>query len=165
MKCRMNQEVDEAHPESFDIMKALRAFSSKHGPSLADAAYAAMDIFEHPEHAQDRLMVVVVRPRPHSKRPETAFYCYAAQVYKQDAVPMPPAQMAQMRLMVKTTNESRVQRGAAGTFLVMLHNVEGCMTNMVPFAFQITGEDPLPEDSKHNWRSTLLHMLNSGIVQ
>ena len=40
MKCRMNQEVDEQHPEAFDVMKALRAFSSKHGPSLADAAYA-----------------------------------------------------------------------------------------------------------------------------
>ncbi|KAI0752799.1 hypothetical protein C8Q80DRAFT_1267288 [Daedaleopsis nitida] len=165
MKCKMNKEVDDLHPWSLDTMKALRDFSSKHGPSLADAAYAALNIFNEPERAFDRLLVVVVRPRPNSRRPETGFYCYAAEVYKHADVPFPPDQMAQMKLMLKTTNETRIQRGAAGTFLVMMHNMEGCMTNMVPFAFTVRGENPLPEDRRQTWRSELLRMLNNGIIQ
>ena len=164
----MNQEVDELHPGSVDVMKALRDFSSKHGPSLADAAYAALNIFREPERAQDSLLVVVVRPRPQSKRPETGFYCYAAQVWKQDDIPVPPEQMAQMKAMLKATNESRIKRGSAGTFLVFMHNMEGCMTNMVPFAFKVGGDDgknPLPEDRRETWRSHLLRMLNDGIIQ
>ena len=169
MKCRMNQAVDEQYPESFDTMKALRQFSSKHGPSLADAAYAALDIFRRPERAESHLLVVVVRPRSNSKRPETGFYCYAAEVFEQGSIPSKsPQELAQLKLMLKNLNETRREKGASGTFLVFKHNMEGCMTNMVPFAFSVGGDngrDPLPEDRRETWRAHLLRMLNSGLIQ
>lgn len=66
MKCRMIQEVDE-------LSRILRHhespcdFSSRDDPSFAGAAYAALNIFREPERAQTHLLVVV-RPRPNSKR-------------------------------------------------------------------------------------------------
>ena len=57
----MNRLSDTLRPDSIDVMKRLRAFSSKHGPSLVDGGYAAMNIFKHPEGALDSVGRVVSR--------------------------------------------------------------------------------------------------------
>lgn len=73
--------------------------------------------------------------------------------------------MAQVTLMLQKVNESRLQRGKAGTFLIFMHNMEGCMTTMGSFAFEVSDDNPLLEDRRETWRNHLFRMLNDGIIQ
>nr|VWO94968.1 Zn(2)-C6 fungal-type domain-containing protein [Ganoderma boninense] len=164
-KCNMNRLADALRPDSVDVMKRLRAFSSKHGPSLADGGFAAMNIFEHPERATDSVFAVAMRPRRDSTRPETGFYVYDAGVFKIADLPYPPGELAKIREMIVTAGNTWKQRGAAGVFLVMMHNVEGCMSNMVPFTYYEEAENHLPKEMQENWKPYMLHMMNEGIVQ
>ncbi|KAM5537923.1 hypothetical protein V8D89_008399 [Ganoderma adspersum] len=164
-KCTMNRLSDTLRPDSVDVMKRLRAFSSKHGPSLADGGYAAMNIFEHPERAMDSAFAVVMRPRRNSTRPETGFYVYDAGVFRLADLPYPPEERAKIKEMIVTSGNTWKKHGAAGVFLVMMHNVEGCMSNMVPFTYYERAENHLSKEMMENWKPYMLRMMNEGIVQ
>ena len=156
----MNQLIDALHPDSIDVMKRLRAFSSKHGPSLADGGYAAMNIFKHPERAMDSVFAVAMHPRRDSTRPETGFYVYDARVFRLADLPYPGEGQERIKEMIVTSGNTWKKHGAAGVFLVMMHNVEGCMSNMVPFTYYKRAENHLS-----NWKMHMLRMMNEGLVQ
>ena len=164
-KCNRNRLIDTLRPDSVDVMKRLRAFSSKHGPSLADGGYAAMKIFEHPERAMDSVFAVAMRPRRDSTRPETGFCVYDAGVFKLADLPYPPEERANLKELIVTAGNTYKKHGAAGVFLVMMHNVEGCASNVVPFTYYERGENHLSKEMQENWKPYMLRMMNEGIVQ
>ncbi|KAI1787839.1 hypothetical protein LXA43DRAFT_895657 [Ganoderma leucocontextum] len=148
-------------------MKRLRALSVKHGPSLCNGGYAAMNIFEHPERAMDSVFAVAMRPRRDSTRSETGFYAYDAQVFRIADLPYSEGRRDSIKEMIVAAGARGAQRkfGAAGVFMVMIHNAEGCMTSAVPFTYFHLSENPHSTDRQENWKAHMLWMLNEGIVQ
>ena len=83
-------------------MKRLRAFSSKHVPSLADEGYAAMNIIQ----SAYSVFAVPIRPCCNSTRPETGFYVYEAAVFRLANLPYPPEERAKIKEMIVTSSEA-----------------------------------------------------------
>ena len=144
----MNQLLDTLGPDSVDVMKRLRAFSSKHVPSLADGGYAAMNIIQ----SAYSVFAVPMRPCRNSTRPETVSYVYEAAAFRLADLLYPPEEQAKIKEMIVTSGEMWKKHGAAGVFLVMMHNVERCMSNMVPFTYYERAENHPSTEMMENWK-------------
>ncbi|OBZ69681.1 hypothetical protein A0H81_10193 [Grifola frondosa] len=156
-KCKVNQR---AHGGLGDVpapLKDLRAFTSKHRPSLAEAGIRALDACADPSRTKKFLLVVFLRSRPDSRRIETMFYATGADVVPFDMFP----QAEEMRGMLRLAHEENVRTGFMGTLNVILLCVDTGTSNVMPVGFDPhTPLEPLSMD----WKSCLMKKLNEGIV-
>ena len=90
---------------------------------------------------------------------------YEAAVFRLADLPYPPEERARIKEMIVTSDETWKKHGAVGVFLVIMHNVEGCMSNMVPFTCYEREENHLSKEMMENWGPHMLRMMNEGVVQ
>lgn len=139
------------------VLQRLRAFTSKHRPSVADAGVRALNLHSDPKRAKDFVLVIFLRAREGSRRTETAFFATGADVVSFDFFP----QKEEMRQQLQHAHEQNVRsgRGMIGALFVVLMAVDAMATNIAPVGF--SRDVCVPPG---NWKEELLHRLNDGIV-
>ena len=141
-------------------MKDLRAFTSKHRPTISEAASTALGVARDPKRAQEYVFVIFLRPRPTSTHVETAFFAFGAAVVPFSA--FSPEQVAEMKGQLKSAHDLNVRNGSLGAMEVILMCLDPNVVNVVMMGFS---GDPSPvENPGKNWKHWLLHRLNEGIV-
>ncbi|KAI0669543.1 hypothetical protein C8Q78DRAFT_184740 [Trametes maxima] len=141
-------------------MKDLRAFTSKHRPTISSAARTALGCVENPKRAQEYVFVIFLRPRPSSSHIETAYWALGAAVVPFSA--FPPDQIAEMKGQLKSATDLNVANGSLGAMEVILMCIDPNVVNVVMMGFS-DGPSPVEEPGK-NWKHWLLHRLNEGLV-
>lgn len=138
--------------------KLLRAFTSKHRPTLCQCAYLALILDRFPENADDMIFLVQVRKRPGANRTELAYIV-------ENASPIPYSQFrhqeAEMQAVRKAAHESQRGLGYDGTFMMMLLDVENGMSNIAPGSFKVKDANPTPIP----WKDYLIQQLNEGRIR
>jgi len=149
------------NPDQLKIWELLRAFTSKHRPTLAEAGCRALDVGVDAGNATRNVLVVFLQHRPEHKRTENAFYVMSAQVLPfehfgdQKAAEM-REQLASLNRQNKNSNT-----GALGNLFVVLFCTQPVMMNVAAVAFHW---DVKLQKPGQEWREWLTKRLNEGIV-
>jgi len=158
VKCQINRRLNE-RPGQGSALAALRAFTSKHRPTVAEAGILSLNLWDDPSRASRDVLTIFVRSRPESKRVETSFYVTGA-----DVVPIRsfgPASSDEMREQRKIFAEENRRCGRMGAILVVLNCVDTGVSNIAPVGF---GEGIFGMSSAKPWKEWMMHRLNEGIV-
>ncbi|KAI9067489.1 hypothetical protein FKP32DRAFT_1563700 [Trametes sanguinea] len=160
-KCAINRKYQPDGGGEPKPVKDLRAFTSKHRPSISVAAQAALQVLSDPKRAEQYVFAIFLRPRPKgAAHIETAFWAIGAAVVPFSA--FPPDQVAEMKGQLKSARDLNVANGALGAMEVVLMCIDPNVVNVVMMGF---GDGPSPiEDPGPNWKHWLLHRLNAGLV-
>ncbi|KAJ6454207.1 hypothetical protein C8R45DRAFT_882233 [Mycena sanguinolenta] len=159
-KCAINRSNAEMMPKtSLDTLKALRAFTSKHRPTIAEAGIRALGVFTDPSRAEHDLLLILLRPRLESPRVETTFWVTAANVVPISTFP----QREEMRGQLKVASDANKRSGMAGALFVMLMDIEGGTTNVAPVGFPKASPELL-DPASAAWETWLTTRLNEGVV-
>lgn len=141
-------------------MKDLRAFTSKHRPTISEAASTALGVAQDPQRAQEFVFVIFLRPRPTSAHIETAFFAFGAAVVPFSA--FSEQQHTEMKAQLKSAHDLNVKNGSLGAMEVVLMCLDPNVVNVVMMGFS---DDPSPiENPGTKWKHWLMHRLNEGIV-
>ncbi|OBZ69682.1 hypothetical protein A0H81_10192 [Grifola frondosa] len=159
-KCMLNQEALAEMGGMQTALKALRGFTSKHRPTLAQAGMHALDACADPTRAQNYVFVVYLRRRADSRRAETAYYALGAAAVPFDA--FPKLQAEEMRRQLRVAHELNVSDGCMGALDVIMLCIDEGIFNIVPVGFD--PDTPLARLGASDWRHWLLKRLNEGIV-
>ncbi|CDO78120.1 hypothetical protein BN946_scf184596.g2 [Trametes cinnabarina] len=159
-KCAINRKYQPggggAEPKP---RKDLRAFTSKHRPSIAVAASAALQV----NTAQDYVFAIFLRPRSKgAAHIETAFWALGAAVVPITA--FPPDRIAEMKGQLKSAHALNVANGALGAMEVVLMSVDPSppVVNVVMMGF---GDGPSSiEEPGPDWKHWLLRRLSDVVV-
>lgn len=159
-KCRLNSRREQ-FPELavFDgKLKALRAFTGKHRPTLCECGVRALELGANIGNAEDKFLVVRVRTRAGAQRAELSFVAEDVGVMRYDA--LPPASAAEMKAVLRDMDAVNRRQGSDGTFFIMVLDVETGVRNNAPVGFskESTYATPMP------YREMLFRNLNEGIV-
>ncbi|KAJ7512145.1 hypothetical protein B0H11DRAFT_1699310 [Mycena galericulata] len=149
-------------PQQADTLKNLRAFTSKHRPTVAEAGIRAFNVLADPARAERDLLMILLRPRP-GPRTETSFHVTGTYVVPIDT--FPSAQ--EMRGQLKQQSEDNKRTGQAGAIFVTLMDTDTGTMNIAPVGFPKASRahglmDPLPFGL--SWEEWLTKRLNDGIV-
>ena len=161
-KCRLNTRREAlANPAlGFvdDKLKALRAFTGKHRPTLCECGVRALDLGRNPSNAETKFFLVRVRERAGAKKVELSYEFVDAQVVDYDS--LFPSLAAEMKGVLDTMNVINKQQGLDGTLFVVLHDMESGVRNNAPVGFskQAAYSRPMP------YLEMLSQCLNEGIV-
>ncbi|KAI0752798.1 hypothetical protein C8Q80DRAFT_1267287 [Daedaleopsis nitida] len=159
-KCALNRKYQPDGGGEPKPMKDLRAFTSKHRPTISEAAATALGVAEDPKRAQEFVFVIFLRPRPASTHVETAFFAFGAVIVPFSA--FTPDQEREMRGQLKNAHDLNVKNGSQGAMEVVLICLDPNVVNVVMMGFS---DDPSPvENPGENWKHWLLHRLNEGIL-
>ena len=159
-KCALNRKYQPAGGGEPKPMKDLRAFTSKHRPTISEAAATALGVAQDPKRAQEFVFVIFLRPRPASGRIETAFFAFGAAVVPFSA--FSKEQIAEMKGQLKSAHDLNVKNGSLGAMEVVLMCMDPNVVNVVMMGFS---DDPSPlENPGENWKHWLLNRLNEGVV-
>ncbi|KAL1937857.1 hypothetical protein VTO73DRAFT_12750 [Trametes versicolor] len=159
-KCAINRKYQPAGGGEPKPMKDLRAFTSKHRPSISSAAQAALGVAKNPQRAQEYVFAIFLRPRSNPTRTETAFWALGAAIVPFSA--FPPDQIAEMKGQLKSATDLNVANGSLGAMEVVLMCIDPNVVNVVMMGFS-DGPSPV-EDPGAKWKHWLLHRLNEGMV-
>ena len=142
---------------SVETSRLLRAFTSKHRPSIADAGVRALNLHADPKRAKDFALVIFLRSREGSRRTETAFYATGADVVSFDYFPTKD----EMREQLQYAHDQNVRAGAdlIGALFVVLVDVDTMISNIAPVGFSREVCEP-----PGNWKEDLLRRLNDGAI-
>lgn len=156
-KCRLNQRIGNTPSINPNSVRLLRAFTSKHRPSIAEAGVRALNLHADPKRAKDFVLVVFLRLREGSRRTETAYYATGADVTAIDSFP----QKDEMRQQLQHAyhQHRRSGRDIIGALFVVLMALDDMTTNVAPVVF--SREVCIPPG---NWKEELLQRINDGIV-
>lgn len=159
-KCALNRKYQPLGGGEPKPVKDLRAFTSKHRPTISEAASTALEVAKDPKRAQDYVFVIYLRPRPSSTRAETSFFAFGAAVVPFSA--FSNEQVAEMKGQLKSAHDLNVRNGSLGAMEVVLMCLDPNVVNVVMMGFS---DDPSPLDNPGDqWKHWLLHRLNDGIV-
>ncbi|KAJ7331049.1 hypothetical protein DFH08DRAFT_882204 [Mycena albidolilacea] len=116
--------IDRAHIQrlsttSINVPKGLRAFSSKHRLTIAEAGVRALGIFGEPTRAERDVLPVLLRPRLDSPRVETTFWVTATHVAPLANFP----RAEEMREQLKLSSDANRRSGMAGGLFVVLMKI------------------------------------------
>lgn len=138
-------------------LKTLRAFTSKHRPTLGECGVRALDLGRNPRNAQEKFLKINVRQRPGMQLADVLYVVEDAEVVAY--ADLPPEQVAEMLGVLGEMNKNR-GRGMEGTFFVMLHDVVTELKNITPitYAKSATYSRQLP------YKEFLMEHLNNGIT-
>ncbi|KAH9846497.1 hypothetical protein C2E23DRAFT_575533 [Lenzites betulinus] len=159
-KCAINRKYQPTVGIEPKPMKDVRAFTSKHRPSISKAAAAALDVANAPQNAQQSVFAVFLRPRPSSSRTETSFWAVGAAVVPFSA--FPAVHIAEMKGQLKAAHDLNVANGSLGAMEVVMVCIDPNVMNVVMMGF--SGSRTPIEDPGTNWKHWLLHRLNEGLV-
>ncbi|KAI0629515.1 hypothetical protein C8Q77DRAFT_291674 [Trametes polyzona] len=141
-KCALNRKYQPSGGIEPKPMKDLRAFTSKHRPSISSAAQAALGVSEKPQRAQENVFVIFLRPRPSSSRTETLFWALGAAVVPFSA--FPSDQVAEMKGQLKSAHDLNVANGSLGAMEVVLMCIDPNVVNVVMMGFS-DGPSPVED--------------------
>lgn len=155
--------MESTSPSDDERWKNLRAFTSKHRPTLAECGVRALDLMVDPSRAFRDTLSVFVHPRPNTSQAATFFIVVEARICPiEDYGPVHAAEMKK-HLALVSANHQRL--GLLGTFFVVLQVLEEGkvpIVNVVPFGFgkkTMKGMKPgMP------WKELLSTLLNEGHV-
>ncbi|CAL1708653.1 unnamed protein product [Somion occarium] len=119
-KCRLNQRTQEMPEMNLQSLQLLRAFTSKHRPTIAEAGVRSLDLYSDPSRAKNYILMVFLRSRPESKRTETAFYATGADVVSFDFFPQEKREEMQQQLQFAHNQNVRSGHGMIGTLWLPL---------------------------------------------
>lgn len=140
-------------------LQLLRAFTSKHRPTIAEAGVRSLDLYSDPSRAKNYILMVFLRSRPESKRTETAFYATGADVVSFDFFPQEKREEMQQQLQFAHNQNVRSGHGMIGALFVMLMVVDTMATNVASVGFS---RDALAPPG--NWKEEMLIKMNEGVV-
>lgn len=146
-----------------NIIADVRAFTSKHRPTIAEAAVRALEVVVDRTRGFRDVIIIFIATRPGTARTEKSFYATGA-----DVVPFShfgSKKAEEMKGQLKTFSDQMTKQGSSnhmGTiFAVLSHFVSG-YSNICPVSFftDIVGEfyPGMP------WKKWLTERLNEGIV-
>ncbi|OCH84049.1 hypothetical protein OBBRIDRAFT_453754 [Obba rivulosa] len=157
-KCMINRK-HQSSKEGAERLRLLRAFTTKHRPSISEAVVRALDLCADVSRAQRDMLVLYLTARPAPVRTEKAFQLIAT-----DVIPIGglwPEREAEMKMMLGKAHDTITQHTSApGAVLVTLACIDQHVVNICPVCIQsLEGLTPgLP------WEEKLMRMLNEGIV-
>ncbi|KAF5325096.1 hypothetical protein D9619_010011 [Psilocybe cf. subviscida] len=155
--CKVNQRILE-NPTSADGMRKLRAFTTKHRPTLSQFGRRALDLYDHPENAQESVLLVVTRPRKQATTTETSFVV-------QDVLVGAPSLFGHneegIRGRMKYLVEENERVGGKGGFTAVMMDVETQINNVVGVGFT---EDFERIDPGVDWKKAMMEKMNGGFV-
>ncbi|KDQ49547.1 hypothetical protein JAAARDRAFT_42780 [Jaapia argillacea MUCL 33604] len=159
VQCKLNQRTNSS--VAYSDIKLLRAFTSKHRPSLAEYGIRALDLVSDPTRCLRDVLLVNLANRPESGRSETSFYALSVQV-----VPLEffHGNAEEMRGQLLQLNEQQKRIGMTGSFFVVLACIAGgeCVSNIAPVGFDKSSLFGLKRGMP--WKDELMRKLNEGIV-
>ncbi|KAI0076493.1 hypothetical protein K474DRAFT_1662849 [Panus rudis PR-1116 ss-1] len=160
-KCRLNRQELESGENVADMGAKLRAFTSKHRPTIAQAGVRALELYKDINRARTHILRIDLRSRPGSRRPETLFYLVNAEVTPLSE--FEPGMRANMESQLEVAREQNIRsgHGMIGALFVMLTSVETRVSNIAPVGFDNSVRGLRPG----NWREALTKLLNEGIVR
>ncbi|KAJ6471590.1 hypothetical protein C8R47DRAFT_1297351 [Mycena vitilis] len=138
-KCAINQRFKEMPTEKTDALKALRAFTAKHRPTVAEGGIRALNF-----------------QRGDSTRIQTAYTVVSVAVVPIAVFPT----SQEMRAQLKQAIEDNRRLGMAGAIFVILMDLDTGVSNVAPVGF---GDEPFPPlgTTVEEWLTT---RLNEGII-
>lgn len=89
--------------DQFDVLKNVRAFTSKHRPTIAEASIRALEVCVDPARAFQNVLLIFLSTRSGSSRTETMFYATSADVVPFEIFGTSKAE--EMRGQLKLANE------------------------------------------------------------
>ena len=149
-------------PEEIEAREPLRAFASKHRPTLSEAGLRALQLGQDPDNADRSFLLVELKPRPCAARPEQAYYVIGAAVVTYDALAQRNSVLAQdMRDHLHALSEQQRARGREwrGAFFVVLTVVGASLHHITSVGWSDGYRFFRP------WRKMLKQMLDEGIVR
>jgi hypothetical protein len=142
-----------------DMVKSLRAFTSKHRPTVAEAGIRALGVLADPTRAECDVLLIFVRPRLDSPRVETSFWVT-------EAGPAPIASFPksdEMRGQLKLASDQYKQSGLTGALLVVLMETDSGTCNIAPVGYsQMSSKYMKPLSTP--WKEWLTGRMNEGLV-
>lgn len=169
-RCRITRGWLDSRPiADSGQLDLLNRFLNKHMHTILVSGHMAMGLSPATRSNGSGVIVILLRPRPDSRRTETAFYCYNAIVFDrqcQDAV-LPP-QLVEEARRIHCIDEGR-GNASESLFWVLAHNAEGCQNAFRPFPYSPSLHDKtknqrIPALLQGGWQEHLLSFLNAGIV-
>ncbi|KAF7375399.1 hypothetical protein MSAN_00427500 [Mycena sanguinolenta] len=158
-KCAINQSYAEKLPKSRFALKALRAFTGKHRPTLSEAGIRALGVTTDPSRAERDVLLVLVRPRLDSPRVETTFCVTAVSIVPLSGFP----QAEEMRGQLQRASEENRRGGSTGALLVMLMDPINETINVMAVGFK-TASRRFSQPLATTWEEWLTKRLNEGVV-
>lgn len=159
IKCKLNQRIGILAPETQDATTLLRAFCTKHRPTITFAAACALHLHTSPARSLTHVCQVYVYSRKASKRTETAFYAVEIEVTDIDEFPKEMAD--EMREQMAMAREKCVKAGGEGLFYVLVKCVDTVVANLMGSGFS---RETCEEEYVEDWKEIALKRLNEGIV-
>ncbi|PPQ91624.1 hypothetical protein CVT25_012805 [Psilocybe cyanescens] len=142
-----------------DVFKALRAFCSKHRPSIAEYGIRALDLPLDPTRSLREVVLIKVKSVPNAKRAEMSFMALSAELVPAEALGR--AQGEELRSQLKNFEQQQKRMGQLGGIMVLVFDIDTNMSNACPVGF---GKDVLTLKPGQPWKEPLLRTLNSGTV-
>jgi hypothetical protein len=142
------------------VVKDIRAFTSKHRPTIAEASLRALQVCVDPSRAFRDVFIIYIQTRPGSTRTETSFFVTDA-----DVVPFetfgPKAD--EMREQLKLAHDVNIRTpGMMGAVFAVLHHLGSGTTNICPVGFPKDLKDVMYAGMP--WKEWMLNRMNQGIV-
>lgn len=164
--CKLNQRSQEVAavrmaqaPNQGDILKRLRAFCTKHRPSLAEYGIRSLDLPLDTTRSLREVVLLRVKSVPTATRPELSFRAIDAEV-----VPIAyfgPTLEAELQAQLQDFANQQKRIGKLGGIMVMVLESGTNLTNVCPVGF---GKDVLTLKTGQPWKEPLINTLNKGIV-
>lgn len=159
-KCRLNTRAEQLPAGMLSLvdakLKALRAFTSKHRPTLCECGIRALELGISLANCEHEFLLVRVRERPGWKKAELSFVVEGTGPARYDW--LAPQLAAEMQVVRRQADESNKRTGMAGTFFVVLLDVETGIRNNAPVGFTQDSTYPKPIP----YKEMLLDFLNNG---
>ncbi|KAJ6471576.1 hypothetical protein C8R47DRAFT_988221 [Mycena vitilis] len=142
--------------EKTDALKALRAFTAKHRPTVAEGGIRALNVIADPARAERDILMISLKQRGDSTRIQTAYTVVSVAVVPIAVFPT----SQEMRAQLKQAIEDNRRLGMAGAIFVILMDLDTGVSNVAPVGF---GDEPFPPlgTTVEAWLTT---RLNKGII-
>ncbi|KAJ7731241.1 hypothetical protein B0H16DRAFT_1427548 [Mycena metata] len=163
-KCALNRKTNALPAQRMDALKALRTFTSKHRPTIAEGGLRALNVFADPARAERDILLIAVRPRADSIRPETAYFVTMLSVIPIESFATNKSHEMEMRGQLKQASDDQKRRGFAGAIFVVLFDTDGVMSNIAAVGFEKNVPGGLPPLIGATWEEWVTKRLNEGIV-
>ncbi|KDQ07500.1 hypothetical protein BOTBODRAFT_38799 [Botryobasidium botryosum FD-172 SS1] len=151
----------QANPTMATSLENLRAFTSKHRPTLAEYGIRALDlVVDHTRCLRDVLHLVLVH-RAEAARIEMSFFLVTV-----DVVPLESfgGKAEEMREQLQLANEAQRGAGLTGSFGVVLTCMSPSNPAMNITFVGFTKRDLADFTPGMPWKEELTRRLNEGIV-
>ncbi|KAF5325095.1 hypothetical protein D9619_010010 [Psilocybe cf. subviscida] len=157
--CKVNRRILEMPPEHAERMKQLRAFTTKHRPTLVQLGRLALDLYKHPENWLKYVLIVRVRVRHDSKKAETAFHVHDILVETPDFC---GKYKDSILVQFKYMREVNDRVGGDGGYTAVIQDLDTRLQNIVGVGFtrELTDEG----FNEHNWKEAMMERMNCGTV-